>query len=136
MKKYKNTNIVEFTKFDNLDDALNLQKQIKGHHEYEGFVKDNYDFASKDYGFMVTNKGDIFYIYDTKNIRSFNQSFGEKLLNKVSSTHCLHDGAFYACKIVNELNKIYFLDCPLKREDNTRKESVKNNYILTTEWVA
>ena len=71
MKKYKNTNIVEFTKFDNLDDALNLQKQIKGHHEYEGFVKDNYDFASKDYGFMVTNKGDIFYIYDTKNIRSF-----------------------------------------------------------------
>jgi len=135
MKQAKNTNIIEFTQFDNLDEALNLQKQIKGHHEYEGYVKDNYDFASDKYGFMVTKKGDIFYVYDTNQSRTHHKTFGEKLLNKVSASHCLHNGSFYACEIVNELNKIYFLDCPLKRHDDTRKESVKNKYILTTDYL-
>jgi len=75
------------------------------------------------------------YKYDTNQSRTHHKTFGEKLLNKVSASHCLHNGSFYACEIVNELNKIYFLDCPLKRHDDTRKESVKNKYILTTDYL-
>ena len=135
----KKTNLVEYTKVDNLDDALNLQKQIKGHHEYEGYCKDNYDFASKEYGFMVTNNGDIFFVYDTNEhtkTLSGIKTFGEKLLNKVSAAHCLHNGAFYFCNIDKKSNQILFFDCPLKRDDNTRKVSFKDKFILTTDRVA
>lgn len=129
----RNRKLVEFTKVDNLDDALNLQKQIKGHHEYEGYCKDNYDYASKEYGFMVTNNGDIFFVYDTS---ESNRSFGEKLLNKVSASHCLHNGPFYWCVIDKTDNKICVSDVPLSRENNTRKVSVTEQFILTTERVA
>tara|TARA_Y100000816_G_scaffold279892_1_gene252647 strand:+ start:50 stop:457 length:408 start_codon:yes stop_codon:yes gene_type:complete len=129
----KNRKLVEFTKVDNLDDALNLQKQIKGHHEYEGYCIDNYDFASEEYGFMVTNDGDIFYVYDTNEA---NRSFGEKLLHKVSATKCLHNGSFYWCVIDKTDNRICFASVPLKRDNNTRKASVDSNFILTTERVA
>ena len=134
----RNRKLVEFSKVDNLDDALNLQKQIKGHHEYERYCKDNYDHASKEYGFMVTNNGDIFYVYDTNERRTLRgiKTFGEKLLNKVSATHCLHNGAFYWCVIDKTDNKICFADVPLKRDDNTRKVSVDEQFILTTERVA
>ena len=135
----RNRKLVEFTKVDNLDDALNLQKQIKGHHEYEGYCKDNYDFASKEYGFMVSNNGDIFYVYDTnESTRTFSgrKTFGEKLLHKVSATKCLHDGPFYWCVIDKTDNKICFADVPLKRDDITRKVSVAEQFILTTQRVA
>ena len=132
----RNRKLVEFTKVDNLDDALNLQKQIKGHHEYEGYCKDNYDFASKEYGFMVSNDGDIFYVYDTNESTRGRKTFGEKLLHKVSATKCLHNGSFYWCVIDKTDNKICCADVPLKRDDNTRKASVGSNFILTTERVA
>ena len=82
---------------------------------------------------MVTNDGDIFYVYDTS---ESNRSFGEKLLHKVSASHCLHNGSFYWCAIDKTDNKICFASVPLKRDNNTRKVSVAEQFILTTERVA
>ncbi len=132
-------NIIKFTKFENLVDALQLQKQIKGRHNFEGYesyiAKEN-NFASAEYGYMVMPSGDIYSVFDTDSVKGHHKTFGEKILNKVDNISCLHDGSFYGCKIVKDANVISFFDTPLKRADITRKDSVKNNYILTTDRVA
>lgn len=132
-------NIIKYTKFDNLVDALQLQKQIKGRHNFEGYennIAREAEFASAEYGFMVLTNGDIYSVFDTNSLKGRHKSFGEKLLNKINNINCLHDGSFYGCKIVKDENVISFFDTPLKRADITRKDSVENNYILTTDRVA
>ena len=121
--------MIKATKVDNLEAALAISKEIKGHGIYDGYENCKKDAPIVDTYYVDQETGNVFYIF-------IDDRFNLKLLNKLTLHSSLSSQGFNQAMIFEGDNNVVAIDIATRGWDKgnkNRKAIAARGWIVTGE---